>query len=305
MPVIDFFRGKRVVDFKADQKTLNDKVIYRLRADWDNEDIMSLVNIWEAMPGLDKVTSLIIGHWFEDAPEVAAKLIELAPKMPNLTGMVWGDISYEENEMSWIENTDVAPLMMAFPGLEYFKARGGMNLDFKNLKHNTLKTLKIETGGLDKNTIKNIIESDLPELETLSIWFGSDNYGFNASAHDIKPLMIGRAYPEMKYPFPKLKNLGLANCEIADDLAEALGEGKLLLDQIQTLDMSMGTMTNRGVEALIENEWIGQLKKIDLSSNFIADSDLVDQLKSKGVKVTFGSQKDDEDEDYYYVDVAE
>lgn len=310
MPVTEFFRGKRVLDFDPEKGIADAKNVYRLRVDYDDDnDLMYKLDAWANDPKVGDVTSLIIGMWYpdvaEDSDQFVSKLIEIAPKMPNLTGLVWGDIDYEESEISWIENTDMGNLMMAFPKLEYFKVRGGNGLGFTGLKHDKLKKFKIETGGLGSDAIADIINAELPNLEVLNIWFGSEYYGFDGDAETIKPLIVGKAYPEMRYPFPKLKELGLCNCEVTDDLAELMADGRLMFEQITTLDLSMGTMTNRGVEALVENELVSKLKKLDLSSNFIEDSDLVDQLRAKGIKVSATGQKEPYDDDDYYVDVSE
>ncbi|MFN8512832.1 MAG: hypothetical protein U0841_09645 [Chloroflexia bacterium] len=68
--------------------------------------------------------------------------------MPRLTALFFGDIIVEESEISWIEQTDVSPLLAAFPQLEIFGVRGGNGLSFGQLRHDVLQTLIVETGGL-------------------------------------------------------------------------------------------------------------------------------------------------------------
>ena len=315
MPSIDFFRGKRVVDFD-DAQPFDDKVVYRLRVDYygdgEKTPIDEQLESFSNKDGAQYITSLIIGHWGEDEPPDASMLLphllKAAPKLKSLTGLVWGDIDSEECEISWIENDDLGALLPAFPKLEYLKIRGGMGLDLTNLNHDALKTLKIESGGLDVNLIQSLMKAHLPNLETLSLWLGSEEYGFNAEASDFGPLLLGTAYPDIKPLFPRLKKLALANSPIGDDLAEAMAQSGALLEQLDELDMSMGMMTDRGAQALAENEHLGKLKKIDLSSNYIADEDLFEQMKARGVRVKNSGQKEGDEyngETYYYVDVAE
>lgn len=315
MPNIDFFRGKRVVDFDS-TKPLNDNVIYRLSVKaYDSDGMLPVEQQIEAFAnkdGAQYITSLIIGYWgIDDTPNASVLLphmLKAAPKLESLTGLVWGDIDSEECEISWIENDDLGPLVQAFPKLEYLKIVGGMGLDLTNLNHTALKTLKIESGGLSVNMIQSLMQAQLPNLETLSLWLGSEEYGFDAEASDFGPLLLGTAYPDIKPLFPKLTKLALANSPIGDDLAEAMEQSGVLFGQLSELDMSMGIMTDRGAQALAENEHLGKLKKLDLSNNYIQDEGLIEQMKAKGVRVKSSGQKEaDEDgeELYYYVDVSE
>lgn len=311
MPTIDFFKGGAVIDYDPAQGIQNPKRAHRLLVDYDGGDIGPLIDAIAEDPKLGELESLIIGQWYgelyddedgEYAAQMRDKLIEIAPKMTSLEALVWGDISYEESEISWIYNCDVGPLINAFPNLTYFKARGGNNLRFTNVKHDKLQKFKVETGGMNLETIQDICNMELPALELIDLWLGTENYGFEATADDLKPLIIGKAYPDQSYPFPKLTSLGLCNSDIADELAELFIDGAIVLKQIKTLDMSMGTMTNRGIEAFLQVPDFGTLKKIDLHNNAIEDEDLVDQLRAKGVKVDIKDQKDPDDA---YVDVGE
>lgn len=308
MPLIDFFKGGAVIDYDPAQGITNPSRAYRLYVDYDGGNMQEMLDAFEQEEKLGELQSLIIGQWDEemvDAPEtgiaVRDKIIAMAPKLTSLEALVWGDISYEECEISWIENCDVGPFFKAFPNLTYFKARGGNGLRFSDLKHDKLKKLKVETGGMSADTITDIANAQLPELELLELWLGTEDYGFDATADEIKPLIIGRAYPDQSYPFPKLTSLGLRNSDIADNIAE-LFEGAIILNQLKTLDMSMGTMSSRGVEAFLRINNFGKLKKIDLDTNCIDDEDLVDQLRAKGLKVSTAGQKDPDDA---YVDVGE
>ena len=308
MPTIEFFSGGAIIDYDPEQGLKTPKRPYRLMTHFDGSPMSELLDAFEQEENLGELQSLLIGYWGTDIlddsaePElVRDRLIALAPKLTSLRSIFWGDISYEESEISWIENCDVGPLLAAFPELTYFKGRGGNGLRLTGLKHANLKKLRIETGGLDGDTLQDVIQAELPALEELELWLGSSDYGFSSSAEDFKPLIIGRAYPELVYPFPKLSYLGLRNSEIADDLAELFADAKVL-QQLKTLDFSMGTMTDRGVEALINLPSLGKVKKIVLSNNCIEDEELIEKLRARGVKVEANDQKSPDDA---YVDVGE
>ncbi len=56
-----------------------------------------------------------------------------------------GDITYEECEVSWINQADMSPLLAAYPQLEVFRVRGGTGLAFSKIKHAHLTELGVET----------------------------------------------------------------------------------------------------------------------------------------------------------------
>ena len=64
-----------------------------------------------------RVRSLIVGGWSEayDASSavIVEALVEAAPKFPALRALFVGDITCEECEISWIQQSDVGPLLPA------------------------------------------------------------------------------------------------------------------------------------------------------------------------------------------------
>ncbi len=55
--------------------------------------------------------------------------------------------------------------------------RGGTDLAFPPVRHTALETLVVETGGLGAEVVRGIVGSDLPALENLELWLGTDEYG--------------------------------------------------------------------------------------------------------------------------------
>jgi hypothetical protein len=310
MPTIDSLLGRNIINYQPGTplQTMGNAV-YRVGfLDYDDyEDnwnfIDRLDNFFEN-DDIEKLDALIIGAWsYEDisSVETVQKLVENAGRLQNIKTLFFGDISYDEQEISWIENSDMGPLLDALPNLTYFRVRGGMGLEFNTKGHKNLQTLIVETGGLARETTEQIINMELPELVDLELWFGSDYYGFEGDLELIKPLIIGKPYPDNSYPFPKLTRLGLRNCQIADELAEAFMDARAL-DQLKELDFSMGTMTTRGAEALANNDRIANLESLNLDSNCIQDAALVERLSALGPQVIIGGQKSADD---LYVDVGE
>lgn len=307
------FYGKPVEDFDPHKGLENPKgVAYRFRLDWsayeagETLDVQLSGAIEKEPEKAAQIEALVIGCWsFEmgGSDSLIDTLVKLADKLPSLEALMFGDITYEEQEISWIEQSDVGPLVMAFPDLLHFRVRGGNGLGFSNVKHDRLKTLIVETGGLSTATIRDIVKAELPELEHLELWLGSANYGFEASTQDLRPIFDANAWPNIEY-------LGLRDSEIADEIAEALAPAKgaessgAVLDRIKVLDLSMGTLTDRGAEALLGNPKIQRLEKLDLHYHYMSDH-WMDKFRELEIQVDVSDQQEDDDPDYRYVAVSE
>jgi hypothetical protein len=173
-----------------------------------------------------------------------------------------GDIAQEESECSWINIGDVSKLYPSLKNLRHLTLRGSSDLKLGKIELPELRSLTIITGGLDKKNVAAICAAKWPKLEKLELWFGSKNYGANATVKDIAPILAGKG-------FPKLKHLGLRNCEFVDDLAKALPTAAVM-KQIETLDLSKGTMTDDGVKSMADHkDAFAHLRRLDLSDNYI------------------------------------
>lgn len=302
---LEQFNGKKVIDFNP-EKDLKDlkKYCYRIRIDYDDYEagkkVIDLIDSFANISGTASCEDLIIGAWdFEmdedTSAEIVHKLASLKDHFKNLKALFFGDITYEEQEISWIQQCDVSPLLVSFPNLELFQVRGGEGLRISTLSHSNLKALKIETGGLPPNVIEDISNSNLPQLESLEVWLGSDDYGFESTIEDLKTIIEGEIFPNLKY-------FGLKNSIIQDEIALAITQSPLL-NQIEILDLSMGTLTDEGAQALVDCPNIKNLKFLNLNHHYMSDA-MIEKIQALGLKVDVGGQEE-EDEGYKYVEVAE
>ena len=129
-------------------------------------------------PAASEVAALVIGVWENayDPPFSSERIVEAlvasAGRLPSLKALFLGDVIAEECEISWIQQSDVTSLFDAYPLLEHFRVRGGSGLVIGTLRHGSLKSLVIETGGLDAAVVRGVGSSDLPSLEHLELWLG-------------------------------------------------------------------------------------------------------------------------------------
>lgn len=234
-----------------------------------------------------EVTTIVVGFWDsewsrEEADVVVTTLCGAREQLPDLKAIFLGDITCDECEISWIQQTDVSPLFAAYPHLQHFRVRGGQGLRFETLHHNTLRTLIVEAGGLDRGVLHQLWRSKLPTLEHLELWLGTENYGGNATIEDLAPLLSGELFPNLHY-------LGLRNSEFEDDIATILTLSPLL-ERLQVLDLSLGTLGDEGAQALLDSPAILKLQTLDIHHNFCSP-DMLTRLQSLPLKVDVSQEE--------------
>ncbi|MBK8475276.1 MAG: hypothetical protein IPL39_02930 [Opitutaceae bacterium] len=140
--------------------------------------------------------------------------------------------------------------------------------------------------------------SELPKLEYLELWLGTDEYGANHTVADLQPILSGRLFPNLKY-------LGLRNSQLADEIA-AVVVNSPLIQHIETLDLSLGTLSDEGARALLKLPASPTLKRLNLHYNFFS-ADLIRQLKALPLTVDASkpSDMDIDDEESRFVAVGE
>ncbi|MEN7550540.1 STM4015 family protein [Rapidithrix thailandica] len=295
------FNNKQVVDFEEEISSLD--VVYRVTVDYleEEQDFEALLQKFCDDPKAAEAKELIIGNWNEvygkiGSLEIVNFLIRNKDKLPKLEYLFFGDITYEECELSWINQCDVFPLLAAFPQLKHFQVRGGKGLSFGSLHHTSLETLIVETGGMDRQTLIEIANATLPNLKHLELWLGNKNYGWTGTLEDLQPFLSGDHFPNLTY-------LGLKNSEISDDIAEALANASIL-DGLEVLDLSMGTLGDRGAKALLANPKIAPLKSLILRHHYISD-EVSAKLSKLPCQVDVSDSEGVWDESDRYVEVGE
>jgi uncharacterized protein (TIGR02996 family) len=177
----------------------------------------------------------------------------------------------------------IAPLN-AFPGLRSVILHGGGSVSIgKGISLPELRELAVRTGGLTKEGLAQICAGKWPTLERLEIWFGDPGYGASGDAGDIAPILAAKGLANVKH-------LGLMNCAFADDVAAALAKSKIL-PQLETLDLSMGRLSDAGVDGMVA----AKAKFAHLAELNLDDNALTDASKPKvavlAKKVNFGKEQ--------------
>jgi hypothetical protein len=281
---VEEFAGLPVREFETgDGLTDPSGAAYRLRLDYDAAErgltFDALLNGFLDDPASERVVALIIGTWSPldsdtGADDIVASLAAARDRLPCLKALFIGDITSDECEISWIRQADVTPVLDAFPGLEQLRVRGGDGLAIGPIRHDGLKALVIESGGLPASAVRSVCAAEFPNLEHLELWLGSENYGGDATTDDLAPVLSGAAFPRLKY-------LGLRDCEWSDALAAALADAPVLR-RVETLDLSLGNLSDEGAVALLSGGHLSGLKRLDIHHHYVSD-EVLDGLKATGV----------------------
>ncbi|MGP4022637.1 STM4015 family protein [Actinomadura sp. 3N407] len=265
------------------------------------------------------VTALIVGNCWDPAlandhvDAVRDVLTEYAGAFPALRALFFGEVTREETDrLSWIAQTDVSPLLAAFPGLREFIVRGADEMTFGGSwgtftlawnvpRHDELRRLTFETHRLDPAVVRGVLSSDLPALEHLELYLGSAD-GDGASPEDLAPLLAGAA-------FPALTSLGLRNGQDTDALVAALADAPVT-GRLSVLDLSLGTLTDKGAQILLDTPVFLDLDRLDLHYHHMSE-EMTERLRGRfteaGVGVDVGERQEleeyedeDEDDEYEY-----
>lgn len=300
------FGGLPIVDWRPGDAIRNPaETLFRLAIDYDSEIAWSaLFSNFLAAPLAGFAAGIVAGAWQgeeSDAPaeDVVQAVMRARDQLPNAAAFFIGDITFEENEISWIVQTDVAPLVSDYPRLEHFGARGGEGFAFTSIRHEALRTLVLESGGLPAEVVKGVLGSTLPSLEHLELWLGDSGYGATTTVDDLAPLFSGEL-------FPRLRSLALRDSELTDDIAEALVASPLVT-RLESLDLSLGTLGDRGAVALADSPAVRRLRKLDLHHHYVTP-DVMQRLARIGPEVDVSDRREPSvygGEESRYVAVAE
>ncbi|MFH9268444.1 STM4015 family protein [Streptomyces sp. NPDC017546] len=289
-----------------------DSVAWRLEC--ENEEGRDFAGWWqEFLDTVDtaRVRALVLGPWWSGEYTPFAPVMELivahADRFPALRGLFLADVVGEECEVSWLRMCDITPVLEALPQLEEFGVRGcgREGLGLRPLRHTALKSLRFESGGLPGGLVRAVAASELPALERLDLWFGSSWYGGDATVDDIGPILSGGV-------FPRLRHLGLQNSEIQDEIAAAVGSAPVVA-QLETLALSMGTLSDTGGEALLNGQPLSHLSTLDLRHHYLTEP-VLDRVRAACAPAVveageaeddYADPDDEDDEPERYVAVSE
>jgi uncharacterized protein (TIGR02996 family) len=230
----------------------------------------------------------------DDLQNIIDLLGKKAP--PTTRKITFGD---NVDQISWHHTGGLGKLWKGVPNLRVLEIETG-EFDVGKMIAPALERAVFITGGMSKTCAKNIATADMPNIKHLEIYYGDPNYGGNATIKEVRPLLERTDLTQLEY-------LGLENSMFADDIARHLGKAPVLRS-LKTLDLSQGTMTDAGAQALVAaRDSLRHLECLDLTRNFLSKEG-IKAVKDLCPKVLTGGQEtpdEGDDEPYYYVSIAE
>ncbi|WP_406281857.1 STM4015 family protein [Streptomyces sp. NBC_00209] len=249
-----------------------DAMAWRLDCGWEGQEFAVVWQHFLEKVDPAQVRALVIGHWWDGDYTSLAPVVELitsdAARFPALRALFLADVVGEECEVSWLQMCDITPVLRAFPLLEELVVRGGGSgldeetLELRPVRHEALKALRFESGGLPGHVVRAVGACELPALERLELWLGSQWYAGDATVADMAPLLSGGT-------LPRLRHLGLQNSEIQDEIAVAVASAPVVA-QLESLALSMGTLSDAGGLALLEGQPLTHLDSLDLHHHYLS-----------------------------------
>jgi hypothetical protein len=298
------FANRQVVEYSPEIGITNTiDTAYAIRCDYDDDEEDAVIRLGRLLEDakVGELEALVFGQWDsemtdESSSHIIEALVAAKRKLINLKSIFIGDISSEECEISWINQSDISPILQAYPQLQILQVRGGEGLAFSPpIRHENLKALIIEAGGLNRDTVAQICNMNLPALEHLELWFGSEDYGGNCWVDDLNPILFAEKFPNLTY-------LGLRNSQFTDEIVNAI-IGSSILDSLSVLDLSMGTLSDVGAELLLNCSAMNNLDILNVSDNFLSEEmgdKLCERFYKFDVRVLVDRQQKEHDDSYIH-----
>lgn len=261
-------------------------VAWRLAVEEFDADPQEFADLLQAMlddvPG-ETVRAVVIGEWGEsyERPLPIDLLVAAASRWTGLRALFLAELVSEECEISWLTLDDITPLLAAYPMLGVLRVRGARGLRLDPVRHTELRELRFESGGLPAAVVRAVGASDLPALRRLDLWLGQASYGADTTVDDLAPVLAGTN-------LPALRHLALANAEIADAIAAAVAQAPVV-GRLDVLDLSKGSLTDTGAEALLGGQSLSHLRELDLHYHYLSpqwQQRLVEALPAARVDVS-------------------
>jgi uncharacterized protein (TIGR02996 family) len=246
------------------------------------------------LPAVERVRELAIGAiesngypttWTAAIAGIAAHGVP--PNVEALSvrcGSVW--------ELAHTSLGDLSPAYPRLAGLRALTIEMG-TLELGAIALPELRSLEIRTMGLTRANLRSMRGARWPRLESLWLSFGEPG---ESRPMDIEPGDLGWIFAGEN--LGGVRRLGLASASFTDELALGLA-GSRVLAQLESLDLSLGTLSDAGARAIIGNAAaFRHLRELDLSHAYLSD-DVRAALASLGPHVVLDDPQSPDDDFRY------
>ncbi|HEU0036752.1 MAG TPA: hypothetical protein VFQ53_39345 [Kofleriaceae bacterium] len=257
-------------------------------------DLLALVLGHPSARYLRKLTIGLAAYPWEPLDESIRTLATHAPR--HLVELVIGDDRARPCDISACVIGDLAPLWAALPGLRSLHVRGA-GFELGTIEHAAIEQAVFSTGGLSASAARAIATARWPRLDRLDVWYGHPMYGAEASIEDVEALLA-------RDDLPELVHLGIVDTAFSDAVGDRLARSPLA-SQVRELDLSLGTMTAAGADALAAAASnLRRVRVLDVSQNYL-DGAAIEALRRAFPQVIADDQRELDDGNARYPAVGE
>jgi hypothetical protein len=261
---------------------------YQDETNWEGKTVDILEQVF-AHPSGRYVVELAFQSNGDPNEDDLQDIIDLIGKKapPTVRKITFGD---NVDQISWHHTGSLAKMWKGVPNLKTLEIETG-EFDVGKMVAPNLERAIFITGGLSKSCGKGIATADMPKIKHLEIYYGTDNYGGDCTVKEVLPLLD-------RTDLTKLEHLGLKNSEFTDEIAKSL-KGAKILKGLKTLDLSLGTLTDEGAQALADaKDSLAHLDVLDLHHNYLT-KDGLKLVKGLAKKVITTEQQEGGEDDRY------
>lgn len=269
---------------------------------WESDETTDAQTLSEAILAdeeLEKLDEIIIGCWGESYDNNVQPLLDMfaehSESFEHIKSLFVGDMTFEECEVSWIEQGDYSKIWESLPKLKKLTIKGANGLSLGKIEHDELEELNIICGGLPAVVVKQIAQAHLPRLKKLSLYLGVVDYGCDATIEDVRTLLKADFIKSLEY-------LELGNSEFQDEIVEEFLKSNSVY-ALKTLSFANGTLTDKGGQMLLDHAGtLKGLETLDLTFHYLSD-EMMKKLEHSGIHVILEGKNDPyefDDEDPWY-----
>jgi uncharacterized protein (TIGR02996 family) len=179
-------------------------------------------------------------------------------------------------DLEWMPLEDLSGLWAELPRLETLVLRGTRMHLGDRLPCNQMKELQLISCSLVQENVASVTQHIWPKLERLHLYLGDPERlplhyasGQEVGVEHLAALLSGEAVPA-------LRHLGLMNTVLSDEIVAALVDAPVL-GQLETLDLSLGTMSGEGAQHMRQHRVAFQhLREIHVAENSIPQRDFAE-----------------------------
>ena len=260
------FANKQVINFEPDLDIVAPKEnAYAIRvfpgigAISYEDKLLSLIE----KPNSNQIEALVFGtahygKWIKPFDF----LMTFYDDLPNLEAIFLGDFNQEDMRVALLagfSEGNLSQILSKYSQLQLLQIRYGSGYIFTEYRHEKLKALRIEISYGAYECLTGINKLDLPSLEYLELWIDAPASKNNLLMNELNQLF-------WRSKFPKLKYLGIKNCQFADDVAIGIAKAPLM-ERLIELDLSLGNVSSKGLSALLSSNFINELDVLNVSAS--------------------------------------